>query len=258
MASGLPCMAAPATPLSGGRAPLYSRVRQAMRDRISSGEWRPGDQIPTIRQLGELYGVSRITVVQALDTLAREGVVIRWQGKGIFVGQPCATEPSLPLLSFTDDALARGATPTTRTLRLRLEPATPGLIARLGLKPHERVVLLQRLRLVDGAPLALQQAYLPRHLVPGITERTEPIESLYQVLAETYGVLPTRATETYSPIQLAPDQARWLETRPGAPAFLVDRTVSDQYGRTIEFVSSVLRGDRYKVRLLLSRSPAER
>jgi len=254
----MPRTAPPATLLPGGRAPLYARLRQAIRDRVVSGEWRPGDQIPTIRQLGELYGVSRITVVQALDTLAHEGLLIRWQGKGIFIGEPRVAEPRIPLLSFTEETVARGATPSSRTLRLRLEPATPGLMARLDLKPHEQVVLLERLRLVNGSPLALQQAYLPEHCVPGLVEQSEPIESLYETLANTYGVLPTNAFESYEPIRLSSDQARLLETRPGAPAFHVDRTISDQHGRTIEFVSSVVRGDRYEVRLHLSRSPIER
>ena len=252
------CAALPATPLPGGRAPLYTRLRQALHERVTSGEWRPGDQIPTIRQLGELYGVSRVTVVQALDTLAHEGVLIRWQGKGIFVGQPRAAEPRIPLLSFTEETIARGATPGSRTLCLRLEPPTAGLMARFDLKPSERVLLLERLRLVNGSPLALQQAYLPEHIVPGLVEQRDPIESLYQVLANNYGVLPTNAFERYEAIRLSPDQARLLETQPGAPAFHVDRITSDQHGRTVEFVNSVVRGDRYEVRLHLSRSPVER
>src|SRR5713226_8023717 len=100
--------APPATPLPGGRAPLYSRLRQALRERVTSGEWRPGEQIPTIRRLGQLYGVSRITVIHALDMLARDEVLIRWQGKGIFVSQPRAAEPCNPLLSFTEETVARG------------------------------------------------------------------------------------------------------------------------------------------------------
>src|SRR3979409_2620679 len=136
---------APATPLPGGRAPLYSQLRQAIRDRVTSGEWRPGDQLPTIRELGDLYGVSRITVVQALDALAREGLLMRWQGKGVFAGQPRREEPRVPLLSFTEETTRSGQTPGSRTLYLRREPATPGLHARLDLKPDEGVVLLERL-----------------------------------------------------------------------------------------------------------------
>jgi GntR family transcriptional regulator len=249
---------APAAPLPGGHAPLYARLRQAILDRVTSGEWRPGDQIPTIRELGELYGVSRITVVQALDGLSREGLLIRWQGKGVFVRQPKPDAPRMPLQSFTEETVGRGHTPSSRTLRLVHEPANPGVSARLGLRPDDGVVLLERLRMVDGSPIALQHAYLPEQLVPGLVERTEPIESLYQVLADTYGVLPTNAFESYEAIRLDPEQARLLETRSGAPAFHADRTTSDQHGRTIEFASSVLRGDRYAVRLLLSRSPIGR
>ncbi|HEV7666492.1 MAG TPA: GntR family transcriptional regulator [Chloroflexota bacterium] len=246
--------APPASPLPDGRAPLYSRLRQAIRERVTSGEWRPGEQIPTIRQLGELYGVSRITVVQALDNLAREGVLVRWQGKGVFVGQPFDEEPRLPLLSFSEQSAARGQTAASQTLRLRRQPATATLRARLGLKNDERVILLERLRLVDGAPVAIQQAYVPEHVAPGLGERAEPIGSLYQVLADSYGVLPTNATEAYRAIRLAPDQAQLLQVRPGAAAFQIDRTTADQHGRTIEYTTSVVRGDSYKLLLRLSRA----
>jgi GntR family transcriptional regulator len=249
---------ASAPPLPGGRAPLYARLRQAIQDRVTSGEWRPGDQIPTIRELGELYGVSRITVVQALDGLSREGWLMRWQGKGVFVRQPEPDAPRMPLKSFTEEAVGRGQIPSSCTLRLVHEHASVEMSARLGLRQDEGVVLLERLRLADGAPIALQKVYLPEHVVPGLVERSEPIASLYQVLVDTYGVLPTNAFERYEPIQLDPEQARWLETSAGAPAFHVDRTTADQYGRTIEFASSVLRGDRYAVHLVLSRSPVER
>src|SRR5579859_2292366 len=129
MAPGMP-RTAPATPLPGGHAPLYARLRQAIHDRVASGEWRPGDQIPTIRELGELYGVSRITVVQALDGLSREGLLIRWQGKGVFVRQPRPDAPRMPLQSFTEETVGRGHVPSSRTLRLVRGFATPGVSAR--------------------------------------------------------------------------------------------------------------------------------
>jgi GntR family transcriptional regulator len=249
----MPRTAAPATPLPGGRAPLYSRLRQAIRERVLSGEWRPGDQIPTIRQLGDLYGVSRITVVQALDALAREGMLVRWQGKGVFVGQPRTDEPHASLLSFSEEALRHGQTPGSRTLRLRREPATPGLQTRLSLRPEQYVVLIERLRLLDEQPAAIQQAYLPEHLVPDLVRSLLPIDSLYRLLADTYGLLPTNASESYEPIVLSAEHARILDSRQGAPAMQVDRTTIDQYGRTIEYVTSVVRGDRTYLHLALSR-----
>src|SRR5438874_11683151 len=199
---------APATPLPGGRAPLYSRLRQALRDRVTSGEWRPGDQIPTIRQLGSLYGVSRITVVQALDALAREGMLLRWQGKGVFVGQPRVDDMHGPLRSFSENALRTGKAPGARVLSLRREAASPHVRERLLLTSDERVVVLERVRLLDGAPVAIQAAYLPE---PVARDLTVPLESLYVTLADRYGLLPTSGTETFSVGLLTPEHAQLLE-----------------------------------------------
>ncbi len=243
----------PATPLPGGRAPLYARLRQALRERVTSGEWRPGDQIPTIRQLGDSYGVSRITVVQALDALAREGMLVRWQGKGVFVGQPREDLARSRLLSFSEDAARHGQRAGSRLLSLRRESATPALQARLSLRPEQKVVVLERLRLLDGEPVAIQVAYLPEYLVPDLMNLATEMDSLYRTLADTYGVLPTNAFESYEAIVLSADQAPLLESRAGAPALHVDRTTIDQYGRTIEYSTSVVRSDRSRLRLSLSR-----
>lgn len=246
--------ARPAILPPAARAPLYARLRMAIRARIGAGEWRAGDQIPTIRQLGEAYGVSHITVVQALEMLARDGVIVRRQGKGVFVAQPTPDQPRLALRDFGEAPIEPGQTPNSRTLRLRCQPATADLVARLCLKDDEGVVLLERLRSLDGSPLGVQEAYFPERLVPGLVERGEPIESLYGLLADAYWLLPTSAAETYLPITLGLREARLLDARPGAPAFLVERVTNDQHGRPIEFSRSVLRGDRYHVRLWLSRN----
>jgi GntR family transcriptional regulator len=235
-------------------APRYARLRQAIRARIAAGEWRAGDQIPTIRQLGEAYGVSHITVVQALEMLAREGWIVRRQGKGVFVGQPRADEPRLALRDFGEGDGDPEKTPVSRTLRLRRQPATADLVARLCLKVDEEVVLLERLHSLDGSPLGVQKAYFPEHFVPGLVERSEPIESVYGLLADAYSLVPTSAAEIYLPTTLGRHQARLLEARPGTPAFQVERITSDQHGRPIELSRAVLRGDRYSVRVWLARS----
>ena len=229
-----------------------------LHNRVISGEWRPGDQIPTIRELGELYGVSRITVVQALDELSHEGLLVRWQGKGVFVAQPRPDMPRMPLQSFTEETLARGHTPSSRTLRFVREPG--GRAGERSARPEAR----RRGGLPGAAPPGRRLSDCPPIGASAgaagarAGRAREPIESLYQVLADTYGMLPTNAFESYEPIHLAPDQAQLLETPPEAPAFHVDRTTSDQHGRTIEFASSVLRGDRYAVRLNLRRQVTER
>ena len=247
--------AAPAAlPPLGGPAPLYYQLQQAVRDRIAAGEWRPGDQIPTIREFGQIYGVSRITVVQALHSLAREGLLTRRQGKGVFVAEPKIEQGPIRLLSFTDDITRRGHRPATRTLDLHREPASPEVAARLGLTGTDSVIVLDRLRLADGEPMGFQRAFLPERLVPGLAD-SQPVESLYRLLRDRYGVVPTRATETFEPIVLDRETARLLGTVPGSPAFAVERITRDQSDRVFEFVRSTMRGDRYKVLLELVAPP---
>ncbi len=247
--------AAPAAPaaLLGGPAPLYYQLSQAIRDRISAGEWKAGDQIPTIKVLGETYGVSRITVVQALDALSREGLLARRQGKGVFVAQTRVEQGPVRLVSFTEETVRRGHVPASRTLSLTTQPASSEVATHLGLEPGKPVVVIERMRLADGQPMGIQTAYLPEHLFPGLAETTGPIVSLYRLLEERYGVVPTQATDTFVPIKLDRERAALLAVPVDAPAFSVERVTRDQRDRSIEFVVSVLRGDRYKVVLHLTR-----
>ncbi len=238
-------------PLTGGPAPLYEKVRQVIRARIVSGELRPGDRIPTIQELCNLYGVSRSPVVQALNVLSQEGLVVRRQGKGVFVAEPRIEHGPIQLLSFTEESTRRGHTAASRTLALTRGPASPEVAAKLDLAPGESVVVLRRLRLADGTPMGIQTSYLPERLVPGLADVTEPIASLYAFLRDRYGIVPADATDTYVPILLDRETAALLGVRPAAPAFLVERLARDRQGRPTELVISYLRGDRYQVVLHL-------
>lgn len=239
--------------LSNGPTPLYYQLQEALRARIASGEWVPGDQIPTIRELCSTYGVSRITVAEALTRLAQEGLLMRQQGKGIFVALPKIKQGPAALVSFTDEIARRGYAATSRVLGLEELPAPAEVAAPLAIAPGDPVVVLERLRLADGQPMGIQKAYLPARYFSGLAEIGQPIDSLYAVLQARYGAVPTSATDTYEPIRVDRVTATVLEIAQGSPAFSVTRSTRDQHDRLIEFVVSVLRGDRYKVVLQLVR-----
>ncbi len=250
--AGAPVSPVP-TALTGGPVPLYHQLCQVLRGRLAAGEWQPGEQIPTIRELCDTYAVSRITVVQAIGALSQEGLLTRRQGKGIFVAEPKIEHGPIRLLSFTEETTRRGHAAASRMLALRREPASPEVAARLALAPGAPVVLLQRLRLADGEPMGVQTSYLPERLFPDLADVAEPIASLYTLFVQRYGVLPTDATDTYTPVRLDRETAQLLEVAPGSPAFSVQRLTRDQHHRLIEFVVSLLRGDRYQVVLQLRR-----
>src|SRR5260221_7062345 len=90
--------------------PRYYQLKEIMRERVRSGEWKPGDLIPSERELGEKYGISRMTARQALTDLGNEGLFYCEQGKGTFVSQRKITHPMIYLTRVTVEIPARGQT----------------------------------------------------------------------------------------------------------------------------------------------------
>jgi GntR family transcriptional regulator len=131
--------------------------------------------------------------------------------------------------------------------------ATPDIAERLELDEEEPVFRLYRLRLADGEPMGLQTAYVPMRLAPGIDELPFADASLYEVLASRYSLHPVGARESHQAVPVPEDAAPLLRVPAGSPALAAERLASLANGRPLELVHSIMRGDRYKIVLDLSR-----
>ena len=173
-------------------APAYLRIAAALRDRIQARELPPHALVPSERELSRDFGVSRMTARQALVVLEGEGAVYRRPPRGTFVA-----EPRLPLHlgSFSDEIARTGRRPSAEVLWAEPQAATPLVADALGLAPGATVHALQRLRGVDGDPLAIETSYYPADLTPDLFD--QPLDgSLWDLLGEKYGMRPARATAT--------------------------------------------------------------
>jgi len=130
--------------------PLYYQLMHELRLRIERGEWKPGDLFPPERELSETYGVSRMTVRQALAELVNDGLLRRDQGRGTFVAKPKLRKRLFRLTSFTEDMRARGKQPGARVLRAEMALAKPKVAEMLQTGPEQLVAVIERLRLADG------------------------------------------------------------------------------------------------------------
>lgn len=204
--------------------------------------------LPSERELCSRYGLSRMTVRQALDALESEHRIYRVAGKGSFVSPP-KIQMNLALTSFTEDMRARGMVPGSRELLHETVPAPPRVAAQLDLEPGEPVHVLRRLRIADGTAMALEQTHIPERVAPGLLD--EPLgASLYETLAARYGLLPNRGEETIEADGADAEQARLLGLQPGAPVLVLERRT--WVGATaIEYVGSIYRADRYRLRAAL-------
>jgi GntR family transcriptional regulator len=225
--------------------PKYYQLREALRAKIETGEWQPGDLIPSERELCEQYNISRMTVRQALSDLVNEGLLVREQGRGSFVAHPKVQQKLLRLTGFSDEATARGQQPGSRVLRLEMEMPRPAVQKVLRVPDNRPVIVLERLRLVDEEPIALELAWL--HF-PGyeqlLTEYMDS-QSLYSLLLTRYDIVPTRAEQHLEAALGRLREQELLGFQRGTPVLLARRITYDQFDRPFEYVESVYRADRY-------------
>jgi GntR family transcriptional regulator len=235
--------------------PLYHQLQAVLKAEIEAGRWRAGDQLPNEMQVAERYGVSKITVRQALQELAEAGYIRREHGRGTFVAERKFDQGPRELTSFTEEMQRHRLTATARILSQTVAPADARVSEALQVPPQSQLFVLKRLRLADGEPVTVQTAHIPAALVPGL--RVEDGQSLYQLLQEKYLLHAARARETYAASLADAPTARLLAIPAGSPIFAVERVTLLPNERPFEFVQSRIRGDRYTIVLDLEKRGLE-
>jgi GntR family transcriptional regulator len=240
------CMLAEAVLDKSNPLPLYHQLKEVILSRIDSGAWQPGMQLPSERELCDQFGISRITVRQALTELESEGRLARDQGRGTFVAHPRIEQHLTRLTGFTQDMKVRGQRPGSMVLEALVVRATASVAHRLQLDAANRqVVLLKRLRTANGEPVAVETAYLNERLCRGLAQEDLGDRSLYALLTERYGIVPTRAEQQLEAVACPPSEAKLLNVRKGSPVLHLHRTTFSQHHQPFETVESFYRGDKY-------------
>jgi GntR family transcriptional regulator len=227
--------------------PLYYQIRQSLLDQIRSEELKPGDAVPSEQAISAQFGVSRMTVRQALKSLADLGVIYSRRGKGTFVAGNKLEKSFRQVLSFTEEMAARGAKASSRVLRFRVETADESVADVLRVPVGQRLVSLKRLRLADSVPMGIEWSRIPLNLCPDLRDTFDPKGSLYQVLSQRYGIKVAVTDEVAEAGVADPEQARLLQIPRRAPVLLFSRISYVESGKPVEYVVSVYRGDRYKI-----------
>jgi GntR family transcriptional regulator len=231
----------PKAPVKPGRGPAHTQIEDALERAIERGRLAPGDRLPAERELAERYGVSRMTLRQALGALEQRGRLVRSKGRygGTFVA-----EPKLELVgtsALSDQLRGLGVAFGARVLRAVERAAEPDE-EMLG----ARVYAIERVRLANGEPVALERGAYAAEAFPGMLDST--LEgSLYKLIRAHYDEVPVRAVERLESALARPTEAEALGIKPGAPVMLVDRTAYAANGRAVERSHDVFRGDRTRV-----------
>lgn len=237
--------AAPVTapaPLTDSMVPKHVQLRESLL-RLVREELSPGDALPSERELMAHHGVSRATVRRAVGELVSNGLLVSTPGKGTFVTRT-RVESQLHLASFTEDMRRRGYEPTSRLLGCRLVEAPAPVAAFLGPGAHW---LLERVRLADGVPMALETSWYSAPLLPGLDQHD--LGQLYLLLRD-HGLGIDAAEQTVRTELADAATCRALQVEPPAPVLVFVRQ-STSAGRPVEYARSDYRGDRYSLSMTL-------
>jgi Transcriptional regulators len=234
-------------------AALWEQIAETLTHEIAE-RLHAGDRLPSEAKLYERFGVSRVTLRQALASLEQSGVVHPQAGRGWFVGpaethSPVSEDPGV-LQSFTEMARSRGLTPDSVVLHCVRRPADWDEAQELGTAPGAELLSLRRLRRLDGIAVAVDHSLVPAALLPDATPEEFAKGSLYAALQRN-SVRPFRADYEVQAIAADSEHAALLGVEIGTPLLSARQICTDVHGRPIERGHITYRGDRYRFRALL-------
>ncbi|MBB3118854.1 GntR family transcriptional regulator [Pseudoduganella violacea] len=234
---------APATPAPGATAsssvapsasptfsPLYQQIKALITQSLQSGEWKPGELIPSEVELANRFKVSQGTVRKAIDELAAENLVVRKQGKGTFVSTHHEARAHFRFLRLMPDEGVPHY-PESKFIEVRRLRAPADVARLLDLKSGDAVIYIKRVQSFDGVPTIVEELWLPGLLFKGLTaERLNEYKGpMYGLFESEFGTRMIRAAEKIRAVCAAEADAALLHTAPGTPLLCAER-VSFTYG----------------------------
>jgi GntR family transcriptional regulator len=223
--------------------PVYKRIQNAIRKRIDAAELRPGDAVASERELARTHKVSLMTARHALAGLEREGVVERRRGAGTFVAAPKIHFNKL--MSYTEHMSSRGLVPKSRVLVAKLVDDEQEVAARLRLPAASPLVKIERLRLTEEDPFALETCYLPAAEFSALASSPLGRVSLFSTLERDFGLELAYADEEIDATAADANVAQLLGVHKNAPILRIRQVIYSTTGKATLYVLGLYRSDRH-------------
>jgi len=216
--------------------PLYKQVYAVLVRRISEGDWRPAQALPSEQALADELGVSQGTVRKAMDALASENLILRRQGKGSFVAEHTQEHALFRFFRLARPAPdGARATPQLGEEKVSSRLATAKERSKLSLGEDAEVVEIRRTRLIDDAPKVVEKIILPLDIFPDIDKQQDLPNTLYSLYQGVYGVSISVAREELRAILANKRDARALKLETGAALLQIDRIAIALDGQPVEW-----------------------
>lgn len=240
-------------PLFDRFVPYYYQIASLLREKIEGGEFAPGARLPGEIELAKNFGVSRVPVRRALSLLENEGMLSRHRGRGTFVLEK-EFVPKAPILSgVIEDYVTTGLQGTLGLLSMERVPAPPKALEFFEIPEGEILMLIRRLRKVEGMPYSYVMNYLPIATAAEIPIADLKIRTMVSILEERMGISFQVIQQTIEAKSADSEIAAQLSVETTSPVMYVETFVRSEEGNPIQFSRTFYRGDRYKYMIELTR-----
>lgn len=233
--------------------PLYAQVKEILRERILDGTYLPHAKLPAESEMSSIFGVSRITVRQALNDLQKEGVIFKIPGKGTFVSKPKAFQELTQLEGFAEAMSRRGYEIFNRVLSHQSVAVTPHVAQQLLLPPGSRVAEIQRIRHLNREPISLEITYLPEDIGERLRKEDLHSRDIFLILENDFGIALGHADLQVDAIPADTRLAVALQVAEGTPVLHIERLTHTAAGKPLDFEHLYFRGDAFQYRLRIAR-----
>lgn len=233
--------------------PLYSQLKELLRTRILDGTYPPLSRMPSENELGQAYGVSRITVRQALGDLQKEGLIFKIHGKGTFVAKPKAFQNVSTLQGLAESMSQMGYEVINRLHNLKHLPASARVAERLGLEEGTPVTEIKRVRLVNREPVSLEITYVPREIGERLEKADLVSRDIFLIIENDCGIALGHADLAMDAVLADTDLTRALGVEEGSPIMRIERLTHTADGTPLDFEYLYYRGDAFQYRLRIDR-----
>jgi len=242
-----PASAAKRTMRTRSEEPAYRQIQKAIRRRIDAGLLKPGNPVPSERELARLHKVSLMTARHALSEMARDGIVERRHGAGTFVAPPRVQFNKL--LGYTEQMASLGLTAHSRVVTCGIVTREHEIAARLGLAPTSRLGRLERVRMAGDEPVALEICYWSADEYPGLLDAPLDRVSLFGVLERDCGVELAYSDEEIDATDADLRTAELLQIPRGSPLLRIRQLIFSTKGRATVYVMGFYRSGRHTLRV---------
>lgn len=239
--------------LSLSPVPMYTQIKEILRTRILDGTYKSHEQMPSESELTLSFGVSRITVRQALGDLQKEGLIFKIHGKGTYVSQPKAFQNLGKLQGFGEAMASMGYETFSQVVSYKIIPADKTISQKLALDKNEMVSEIRRVRYLNRAPISLDVSYLPKEIGERLNKEDLAYRDIFLILENDYGYSLGQADLQIEAMLADESLGGLLNLEEGSPVLRIERLTFTTDNKPLDFEYLYYRGDAFQYRLSVER-----